>query len=369
MSFKITCTCGRQFGVKDQYAGKKGKCPHCGTSLLLQPDGGAPSAPASRPAPASTPARSKPKPVAVVSADDIISVRRAAPKVVSTGEVDVSSQMAGIRHIVQRFCPTCGTRYNEGQARCSSCHAPLSEEEIKAAAVEKNRKPLIPWLPRVHLSKRAKWTTIAISAVVLCVAGYFLFLHAAFQRKGRLQTELTLVEQAMTTDNLLRLALDMPGYPWNRPATVKAVGKWERHMGAGILNTVGTGTYDLEKRELVLTGLDGGNSYTYEASLPPLLHVAATAEDTRALRMLLDRPGCDVNQLDARGATALHAAAKVDQTEAARLLLDHGADSSIRDATGMTPLAVALGAGNKKVTKILRSSAATDPSKVILLPD
>lgn len=37
MSFVVSCQCGKQFRVKDEQAGKKAKCPGCGTSLLLQP--------------------------------------------------------------------------------------------------------------------------------------------------------------------------------------------------------------------------------------------------------------------------------------------------------------------------------------------
>lgn len=37
MSFVVSCQCGKQFRVKDDQAGKKAKCPGCGSSLLLQP--------------------------------------------------------------------------------------------------------------------------------------------------------------------------------------------------------------------------------------------------------------------------------------------------------------------------------------------
>lgn len=37
MSIPVTCRCGKSFRVKDEHAGKKGKCPACG-DLLLVPD-------------------------------------------------------------------------------------------------------------------------------------------------------------------------------------------------------------------------------------------------------------------------------------------------------------------------------------------
>jgi hypothetical protein len=384
MGFKITCTCGRQFGVKDQYAGKKGRCPHCGTSLVLQPDGDsspAPVAPAKGATPGgATPVAKPPKRPAPAEKVGMrpdpgneIEIRSGAtPTKVSaeTGELDVTSQVAGIRHIVQRFCPTCGARYSEGASRCANCHAPLSAEEIAAAAAEK-KPPLIPWLPRLHLSTRGKLGVAALIAVLVGVVVYAIVLHAPLQRRSRLKTELTLVEKGLATGDLLWLNLEMPGFPYDRPAVVKAMGKWERHLAAAVFASVGKGTYDLAKRELLLTAVDDGKTYTYRATLKPPLHVAAVAEDTRSLQKMLADPGCNVNETDAHGATALHAAAAAqgDLVESVRLLLDRKADPSIRDNKGMTPLALALSAGNKKVAKVLRGQGAADPARVILLPE
>lgn len=39
MTIAITCTCGKRYKAKDQYAGKKAKCPHCHASILI-PFGG-----------------------------------------------------------------------------------------------------------------------------------------------------------------------------------------------------------------------------------------------------------------------------------------------------------------------------------------
>ena len=35
MSLEVTCQCGRRFHTKEEYAGKKAKCPGCGNVLLI----------------------------------------------------------------------------------------------------------------------------------------------------------------------------------------------------------------------------------------------------------------------------------------------------------------------------------------------
>lgn len=49
MSFVVSCQCGKRFKVADDQRGRKAKCPGCGTTLRLMPEGAA-AAPA-RPAP------------------------------------------------------------------------------------------------------------------------------------------------------------------------------------------------------------------------------------------------------------------------------------------------------------------------------
>src|SRR5437588_9164085 len=39
MSIRVTCECGKELRVKDEYAGKRGKCPSCGKILQIpQPE-------------------------------------------------------------------------------------------------------------------------------------------------------------------------------------------------------------------------------------------------------------------------------------------------------------------------------------------
>ena len=35
MAIKVTCSCGRVLNVKDELAGKKGRCPSCGNVLQV----------------------------------------------------------------------------------------------------------------------------------------------------------------------------------------------------------------------------------------------------------------------------------------------------------------------------------------------
>ncbi len=403
MSFKVKCTCGKLFGVKDQYAGKKGICPHCGEKVLLQPDPGLSSASADKktkshrkhesdsahkPAPV-RPARkadsavreavsirkakSPPDPAPAerkakqLSADDLVSMRTGPAPVSKDGNVDVTSQMAGIRHIVQRFCPTCGTRYNEGQARCSNCHAPLTKEEIEAAERAK-KPPLIPWLPRINLSPRAK-VGVSLLGVALLGLIVYLCMLPTLNRKARLEAELSLVKYTVMkappagVDRMLALTFYMPGYPYNRPATVDAIGKWARRLGPAVFDTVGSGTYDLQSRRLLLKAKDG--AFTYDVTLPPVLSMAARAGDIALVRQLLDEPGCDVNERDAHGSTALHAAAGApgDPVQIVELLLRHGADRQLMDGAGRKPADIARSRNNSKIVEALRPQSALGPRR------
>jgi ankyrin repeat protein len=87
--------------------------------------------------------------------------------------------------------------------------------------------------------------------------------------------------------------------------------------------------------------------------------------------MMLEQPGCKVNEPDSHGNTALHAAAAVkgDVVAPTKLLMEHGADHKVRNETGLTPLAVALGAANKKVVKQLREAGVTDAQSRIMVPE
>ncbi len=347
MSFAVKCsTCAREFGVNERYAGRTGKCPFCGEAVSFVPCDGSPlpTAPQRPVVPR--------QPLAAKTASD---------------NAETTTQTAGVRQVVQLFCPTCGTRYREGQARCSYCHAPLSKEEIAAAEAEK-RPPLIPWLPRVNLSEGARAGAVLL---VIGLAGLviYYFMRPMLARKDRIRTELTLVQQTLTSDDathmlginpLLNLVLQIPPYPWDRRTPADAYGKWQL-AGFQTGTAGGTGTYDFQKREMRLTS---DQATSYDAVLPPLLLVAAYAGDTEFVRQLLQEPGCNINAADGPGGmTALHAAAaaKNDPVGVVKLLLAHGADWRIRDSAGEWPVAVARSHGNAKIVQVLRARDASSP--------
>lgn len=350
MSFTVTCVCKRQFGVHDRYAGKMGKCPFCGATMLLKP--GEDWVPAADAKGQVSPGRSVAAPAG------------------SGSSQDASVQTPGIRQIVPLFCPTCGTRYREGQQRCSFCHAPLSEEEI-AAAKAANRPPLIPWLPRVYLSEGAKvWAVLLLLGLI--GLGVYAYMHPVLARRARLQAELALVEKVLTTREITdqwgvsplpRLHLEMPGYPWDREAEAKAYGKWTRRDAQSNVDIGGTGVYDRKKRQLRLKSAEG---FTYFVALPPLLHLTVYAGDIDLLKQLLQEPDCNVNQTDPfDDTTALHvaAAARDDLADVVELLLEHGANWRIRDALGRWPVEVAYYRGNQKVFDMLCAREAKSRQK------
>ena len=80
------------------------------------------------------------------------------------------------------------------------------------------------------------------------------------------------------------------------------------------------------------------------------LHSAAGAGDTATISQLLDE-GCEINVLK-DGWTALQMAVMLNQLPAAQLLLNRGADPSIPNSLGITPIIMA--SGNEESLPLLR---------------
>lgn len=90
-----------------------------------------------------------------------------------------------------------------------------------------------------------------------------------------------------------------------------------------------------------------------------VLHYCTSRNAADLLEPLLRNYGvCDVQDL--RGDTALHVAARRGHDKCVALLLDFGADASLRNDEGMTPLDLAIAAGFADATKILYENA-TEP--------
>lgn len=89
--------------------------------------------------------------------------------------------------------------------------------------------------------------------------------------------------------------------------------------------------------EALLTASADVDSRTPDGSTP--LHEATrnTDAETRAIRILCQH-GANLNARDNRGLTPLHVAMEKSMANAAQALLDLGADPTIRDAAGRTPV-------------------------------
>ncbi|KAM7214033.1 Ankyrin repeat-containing domain protein [Rhypophila decipiens] len=86
------------------------------------------------------------------------------------------------------------------------------------------------------------------------------------------------------------------------------------------------------------------------------LHVAATWGHAEIARLLLARPGIDVNAFDSRGSTPLHEAVSMGHGETVELLLSCSEiDINRRDANGNTPLHCAACGKQAGVARILLS--------------
>ena len=68
------------------------------------------------------------------------------------------------------------------------------------------------------------------------------------------------------------------------------------------------------------------------------LHTAALFAEEPQLRLLIDRGRAEIDARDAAGRTPLHLAADVGRVEATAFLVSRGADVSLRDHEGRTPL-------------------------------
>ena len=91
------------------------------------------------------------------------------------------------------------------------------------------------------------------------------------------------------------------------------------------------------------------------------IHQAAVKADLAKVKRIVTS-GVSVNDQDEKKLTALHIAAhwgQADHIRLAKWLLDNGADASLKDYKGNTPLDVAEGRGNDDIAKILAAAASS----------
>jgi ankyrin repeat protein len=82
------------------------------------------------------------------------------------------------------------------------------------------------------------------------------------------------------------------------------------------------------------------DSSQHSAELPPLslLRIAVKSSDTTKLRAVLAEHPELLNYQDEKGATPLHWAAERQLLAVVSALLEHGADTTIKDRLGYTPV-------------------------------
>lgn len=87
-----------------------------------------------------------------------------------------------------------------------------------------------------------------------------------------------------------------------------------------------------------------------------LLYTAVANGDKASAEAELKK-GADINwKSTLEGNTSLHAAVTEEQTELLKFLLEKGADASIKNNDGKTPLALAKETGNEAAIKILKET-------------
>ena len=94
------------------------------------------------------------------------------------------------------------------------------------------------------------------------------------------------------------------------------------------------------------------NATTSNYGVTPLM-AACYSGHTSITKLLLGRRGCHVNAVDNGGDTALHKACWDGSTECVKELLAHGADTSIKNKDGETPLDIARNQNHKAVIALL----------------
>lgn len=114
MSFVVNCRCGKQFKVRDEQAGKKAKCPGCGTPLLLQPS------PPPRAQEESDPFASFDLEAAAAMERDAV-VDESAPPVAAPPRF--APPRGGDAGPKLKPCPSCGSMISTFAMRCEHCGA------------------------------------------------------------------------------------------------------------------------------------------------------------------------------------------------------------------------------------------------------
>ncbi|RAO72859.1 uncharacterized protein BHQ10_008871 [Talaromyces amestolkiae] len=88
-----------------------------------------------------------------------------------------------------------------------------------------------------------------------------------------------------------------------------------------------------------------------------MLHGAACNGQSEIIEILLEfDPTLDINMQDVNGKTTLHDVARNGYMDTAKVLLDHGADPTIKDRFGRTPIRIAREVNHTEILQLLRDA-------------
>jgi ankyrin repeat protein len=102
---------------------------------------------------------------------------------------------------------------------------------------------------------------------------------------------------------------------------------------------------------------NGANVHHRDCFDRGMLHGAACNGRSEIIKILLEfDPTLDINMQDVNGKTTLHDVARLGYENTAKILLDHGADPTIKDKFGRTPIRIAREVNHSEVLQLLRDA-------------
>jgi DNA-directed RNA polymerase subunit RPC12/RpoP len=122
MSIVVSCQCGKQFKVKDEFAGKKGKCPSCGNRFIV-------------PTPAAKPAEPEGFPDwdALGELESTGSVQAETPAPPPVRQTSTERAPAP-QQAKRKACPSCGSMISSFALICEHCGTNLKTGSKAAKA-------------------------------------------------------------------------------------------------------------------------------------------------------------------------------------------------------------------------------------------